>query len=181
MDVEQLIDELDDIIQDSSSLPLSGGKRFVDGEAILDIIDQIRLNMPSEFRKAKNIIEERDMIIAQARNQGDSIIEAAKTRANQLVSKDEIVRAAQEKSNEILTRAAASSKEMRKAALDFVSNTLKEMETVSSSSIMDMRDLKKEIADDINDKFKLIEDTYAKKIAQIQQVKNNLSMQNQNK
>ena len=51
--VEDLIDELYDVLEKGWSLPLSGGKSFIDTEEARQILDEIREAIPAEVRKAK--------------------------------------------------------------------------------------------------------------------------------
>ena len=51
--IESLLDELYDIIDKGWSLPLSGGKVFVDGDEARQILDEVRDQIPDEIRKAQ--------------------------------------------------------------------------------------------------------------------------------
>ena len=53
--LETLLENLEEILEEGMSVPLSGGKRMVDVDAARDIIDDIRLNMPAEILQAKAI------------------------------------------------------------------------------------------------------------------------------
>ena len=54
--VEELIHELQDMMNDAKSVPLTGGKSLVDPELVLDILDEIQDSLPSEIRQAKNFV-----------------------------------------------------------------------------------------------------------------------------
>ena len=71
--IEDLLDELYDILDKGWSLPLSGGKVFVDGEDVKQLLEEIRDVIPDEIRQARAIVEERDQIISQAQQQAAQI------------------------------------------------------------------------------------------------------------
>ena len=101
MSVENLLDQLDEIVENAVSLPLSNGKIFVDGEKIRRILEDIRLNLPKDVRSAAMIVSDRAQIIADARKEAEDIVRQAEERARLMVSKDEITRQAQEKANDL--------------------------------------------------------------------------------
>lgn len=51
--IESMLESLEEVLEEGVSVPLSGGKRMVDVDAARDIIDDIRLSMPSEIAQAK--------------------------------------------------------------------------------------------------------------------------------
>ena len=50
MNIEEILDTLDELLDKSWGLPLSGGRCVVDAERVRELLDDIRLNMPSRFR-----------------------------------------------------------------------------------------------------------------------------------
>ena len=48
MNIEEILDVMDELLDRSWSLPLSGGRCVVDAEKIRDLVDEIRLNLPAE-------------------------------------------------------------------------------------------------------------------------------------
>ena len=55
MNVNELLDTIEDTLEESAGMPLSGGKRIVDVEQIRDYLDEIRQNLPVELRQAQYI------------------------------------------------------------------------------------------------------------------------------
>ena len=85
MRVDELINELQDMIADAKTLPLSGGKVIVEAEKIYDILDEIQDTLPAEVRQAKNIVADRSQIIAEAKKEADDIIRAAEERKKAMI------------------------------------------------------------------------------------------------
>ena len=49
MNINELLDTIEDTLEESAGMPLSGGKRIVDVEQIRDYLDEIRQNLPVEL------------------------------------------------------------------------------------------------------------------------------------
>ena len=101
MNVNELLDTIEDTLEESAGMPLSGGKRIVDVEQIRDYLDEIRQNLPVELRQAQSIVSDRAQLIESANAQAQAIVKKAEERARVLVSEAEIVKAAQQRAGEI--------------------------------------------------------------------------------
>lgn len=145
MSVADLLDKLDDLVDTAWSLPLSGGKTVVDAEKIRDIVDDIRISIPQEMRQAKAIVADRKQIIQDAKDEADSLMKSASERAKLLVSRDEIVKKAEKRANEILNQSAIKSKEIRKAANDYVDDLMKRTEKAIQVSLSEIKDARKNV------------------------------------
>ena len=95
MNVNELLDTIEDTLEESAGMPLSGGKRIVDVEQIRDYLDEIRQNLPVELRQAQSIVSDRAQLIESANAQAQAIVKKAEERARVLVSEAEIVEASQ--------------------------------------------------------------------------------------
>ena len=139
MNIEEILDTLDELLDKSWGLPLSGGRCVVDAERVRELLDDIRLNMPTEIRQAKAIVADRAEIIAIAKREAETIIHRAEERAKTLVSEQEIVKQSQEKAADIIANAQSKSKEMRYAASEFADNLLKSTEQSLSDSLSNVK------------------------------------------
>lgn len=104
MDLLDLIDSLEDLVVQARRLPV-GGNLVVDRKRMLDLIDQIRLTVPSDLREANQILESRDQIIEDARRSARQIVEDAEQERERLIDQNAIVLEAQERGHAILTEA----------------------------------------------------------------------------
>ncbi|MBE6885134.1 MAG: ATPase [Ruminococcaceae bacterium] len=139
MNIEEILDTLDELLDKSWGLPLSGGRCVVDAERVRELLDDIRLNMPTEIRQAKAIVADRAEIIAIAKREAETVIHRAEERAKVLVSEQEIVKQSQEKAADIIATAQSKSKEMRYAASEFADNILKTTEQTLADSLNDVK------------------------------------------
>ena len=128
MNVNELLDAIEDTLEESTSMPLSGGKRLVDVEKVRDYLDDIRANLPGELRQAQQIVNDRAQIVDTANAQAQAIVKKAEERARILVSDAEIVKAAQQRAAEITAAAQSESRTLRQTVTDYCDNMLKTTE-----------------------------------------------------
>ena len=128
MNVNELLDTIEDTLEESTSMPLSGGKRLVDVEKVRDYLDDIRANLPGELRQAQQIVNDRAKIVDTANAQAQAIVKKAEERARILVSDAEIVKAAQQRAAEITAAAQSESRTLRQTVTDYCDNMLKTTE-----------------------------------------------------
>ena len=128
MNVNELLDTIEDTLEESTSMPLSGGKRLVDVEKVRDYLDDIRANLPGELRQAQQIVNDRAQIVDTANAQAQAIVKKDEERARILVSDAEIVKAAQQRAAEITAAAQSESRTLRQTVTDYCDNMLKTTE-----------------------------------------------------
>ena len=128
MNVNELLDTIEDTLEESTCMPLSGGKRLVDVEKVRDYLDDIRANLPGELRQAQQIVNDRAQIVDTANAQAQAIVKKAEARARILVSEAEIVKAAQQRAAEITAAAQSESRTLRQTVTDYCDNMLKTTE-----------------------------------------------------
>ena len=92
MNIESLVDELDDMIEEAWTLPLSGGKSVLDADKVKRILEDIRLKFPKEIRQAKAVVADRNKIIEDSKNEAEKIIRSAEEKAKAIVDKSEILK-----------------------------------------------------------------------------------------
>lgn len=143
--IEDLLDELYDILDKGWSLPLSGGKVFVDGEDVKQLLEEIRDVIPDEIRQARAIVEERDQIISQAQHEADTIIRVADEKAKAMVNQDEIVRQAQAKANDLILQGQNKFREMRKASNDYVDDIMRRTDEALAETLSELRKTRQNI------------------------------------
>lgn len=124
MNVLNLLDEIEDIIEDGSTIPLSG-KVLVDKNELLEIIKEIRIKLPDEIKQAEWIKEERQRILAEAQNEADIKLEEVKLHIEEMVEEEEITKKAQEMAEEITSQAKSNAKEIRIGAREYADELLK--------------------------------------------------------
>lgn len=139
MAIEEVLDQLDELIDRSWSLPLTGGRCVVDADKVRELLDDIRLNMPTEIRQAQSIVADRTEIVEEAHKEAEQIIARAEKRAAALVEEEEIVRQSKNKAQEIAQAAQQQAFEMRQSAKEFVDNILRVSEESLTKSLGEIK------------------------------------------
>lgn len=127
MDILYLIDRLEEIVKGSKRLPF-GGVRLVDESRIWPLLDQMRISIPDQVRRAERIVREKDRTIAQAHEEAERIIALARGEAAQLTADHTIAQAAEERAGAIRKQAERSAQTIRSGADDYAFDVLCKLE-----------------------------------------------------
>ena len=127
MDILHLIDRLEALLNEGTHPPLTK-KVMLDEQRAWELIDQMRIAIPEEVKKAKRINQERDRIIAQANEEATRIIELAKEQAAQLATDNEVTKAAQARAGTIVERAQREAEALKLDADDYTVQVLGKLE-----------------------------------------------------
>jgi len=137
MTLDELLEQFDEVLDSGIKIP--GRKTVVDIEKLRAVVDDIRLNIPSEIKQARGIVADRAEIISTAKREADGIIRNAEENAKAIVAQEAIVKMAQEKAAEIIANAQTKSREMRKAAQDFVDDIMKRADDGLTANLGEIR------------------------------------------
>ena len=127
MDILQLIDRLEELFNDARAVPFTHNV-VVDEDRMLEIIDQMRIVIPDEVKKAQQVMSQRERYLAQAQEEADRTIQLAREKAEQVAAKDNIVIEAQRRAEQIITQARLDAEATRRDADDYVVDTLVQLQ-----------------------------------------------------
>lgn len=138
MKVERLVEELYNQIDSAKAVPLSSSC-MVNREQMLGIITEISQLLPKELNQASTLLEEREAVIADARQKAERIVQQAEAEAKLLVSQDRIYKEAlteaealREATNEELAR-------MRRELDDYVDAKLGAFEAALTRTLQQVQ------------------------------------------
>ena len=127
MDILHLVDRLEEVVKGSTQLPFSG-IRLVDERHIWPLLDQMRISIPEEVRRAERTIREKDRTMAQAQEETERIIALARGEAAQLTAEHIVVQAAEERTVAIRVQAEQEAESIRAGADDYAFEVLCNLE-----------------------------------------------------
>ena len=127
-DVQHLIDMLFDMIDNAKSAPLSGEKCMLNRDEALDLIDEIRAQLPVELKRAQELIRAKEEYVESAKREVERMMQKAELDAKSKVSETEVLSAAREKSHEIIKKAEDRSRELYRVANEYTENALRRTE-----------------------------------------------------
>ena len=138
MDILHLVDRLEELFNQSRPIPLTHNV-IVDEDRFLEIIDQMRISIPEEVKKAQQVTAQRDRVLAQAQEEANRTIALAKQKGDEILSRDAIVQAAQARSEQILSQARSEAEDTRREADDYIVETLGSLESELSKLLNQAR------------------------------------------
>ncbi len=127
MSVIQLLDQLEDLIYNGASIPFSS-RVMVDPQELLDIIQDIRENLPDEIKQAKWIQEERQKILVEAQKEAETITQEAESYIRKMVDENEITQNAYQQAEEILQKSQQNAKEIRLGTNEYADSILAQLQ-----------------------------------------------------
>jgi len=103
-----LIDQLADTLNRSRPIPLST-LRVIDSNEFAQLIERMRINVPSSIMESERTLAQRDHILSEAHAEAERILQQAKQRAMEIISQDAVMQTARDEAERILgeSRAAA--------------------------------------------------------------------------
>ena len=127
MEIFTFLERLEELIEQGKKVPFTE-KCIVEKNELLDIIKEIRLNLPDELNKAKWIKEERERIIAEAQKDAEDIVKEAENRIISMIDEHEITKKAYEKKNEIIASANEMYRDYNRKAASYADEILGNVE-----------------------------------------------------
>ena len=115
-DIIELLDILYGMVNEAWSVPLGNDKCIIEREKAIEIINEIKVNLPTAIAEAQRLVSARDEFIGNAKREAEAMRKNAEEQARIMIEEQEIVRVARQKSNEMITSAEAKSKELRRVA-----------------------------------------------------------------
>ena len=127
IEIQLLLDRLEAILVQGRELPFTSGV-VVDRERCYDLINQMRISIPEEVKKAKRLQQERERLIAQANEEAERIVDLAREQAAALVQDHEVTRLAEQRAQAVLDRALEQAQGVRADADAYALDVLQELE-----------------------------------------------------
>ena len=127
MDILELVDRLEELFNESRAIPFTHNV-IVDEDRMLDIIDQMRVTIPEEVRKARQVLNQRERVLAQAKEEARRTIQLAQQKKDEILQRDPIVQEAQLKAQEIIRQAEMDAEAIRQEADAYALEKLQQLE-----------------------------------------------------
>ena len=127
MDLAGRLAQLEQIVRDAKSMPLSSSV-LISRDEVLEMLHEMQESLPEEIKQARWVVKDREELLAKARAEGDRIIEQAHEDQRRMAMKDAVAKRAQEESARLLQEAEDTTAGMRREAEDYVDAKLAQFE-----------------------------------------------------
>lgn len=144
MNILSLLDVLEDELEKGVSVPI-GNRALVNREKCLEIIKDIRLNMPDEIKQAEWIKMERQKILVEAQKESEAILKEAEKRIEAMIDENEITQRAYQQARDIMESTQNSAKEIRLGSREYADSLLEEVENYLIEQIEILRKNRQEL------------------------------------
>jgi len=127
MDILHLVDRLEELFNSSRPIPLTHSV-IVDEDRFLDIIDQMRISIPEEVKKAQQIFTQKERLLSQAQEEANRTLQVSREKADQMVEKESLTQDAQRRATQIIEQARLEAEQTRMGADQYALDGLSGME-----------------------------------------------------
>lgn len=134
-DIIELLDILYGMVTEAWGVPLGNDKCIIEREKAVDIINEIKANLPSALAEAKRLVSARDEFIGNAKREAEAMRKSAEEKSKAMIEEQEIVRVARARSAEMINSAEAKSRELRRVAAEYVDEIMKQSEESVSDAL----------------------------------------------
>ncbi len=128
-EAEELLLQLREIIDAARPVPLSASS-MISKDEVLALVDEVLAQLPEELRAARWLLKEREEYLARVRHEGDEILDQARARAERMVARTEVVKAAESRAYQIMDTAEAEARRLHHEVEDFCDQKLASFEIV---------------------------------------------------
>lgn len=142
---EDILEEMEDVLENSWKVPMSGGRSVIDASEIEKLIRDLRLSVPREIVEANRIVETKHEMIQDAKRRCEEIYKIAKKKVAEMAEEHEIVKIAKEREACILRECKKKAVEISSQTRNDILSLLENCESNVSLNLDKMRNLRKNL------------------------------------
>jgi cell division septum initiation protein DivIVA len=128
-EAERLLRRVVDLVSSARPMPLSASV-MINKDEVLELLEEAVERLPEELRAARWLLKEREDFLARVHREGDEILDAARAKAERMVQRTEVVKAAEGRARKIQDVAEANARRLRHECEDFCDQKLASFEIV---------------------------------------------------
>lgn len=156
-DIQDALNQIEETVLDSPRLPVMG-RTMINEDDLLDQLDAVRLNLPSAFQEAQQMLAQRHEILSEAEQYAQNIVTTAEKQAAAILNETPILRQAEQQAQQLRLQV-----EQECAALR--SQTMMEMEQIQAQTKQECDELRKNAIAECH-AIQTDADTYADQVLQ---------------
>jgi F0F1-type ATP synthase membrane subunit b/b' len=135
MDLTSRLSELEEMVRDAKSMPLSSSA-LLNRDEVLNLIEDLKSALPDEIKQARWVVKDREELLAKARRDAEAMVEQARAEQLRLASHEAVMQRA--KDERIVQEADEDSRRLRLEAEDYVDAKLAQLEGTLQKILEDM-------------------------------------------
>ncbi len=138
-DVNRLIDMLYERIEDAKSPALKPNMSIVDRDELLDLLDELRAQLPVEMKRAQELLAAREKFVEDAKRDVERMMRQAELEAKTKVSESEVTYVAKEKARQIIARAEERSRQLYQVANEYAEDVMSRTEEAVQAALDEVK------------------------------------------
>ena len=138
-DINRLIDMLFERIEDAKSPALKPNMSLVDRDEVLDLLEELRAQLPVEIKRAQELLAAREKFVEEAKRDVERMMRQAELDAKTKVSESEVIYAAKEKARQIVGRAEERSRQLYQVANEYAEDALARTEEAVQAALDEVK------------------------------------------
>ena len=138
-DINRLIDMLYEHIENAKAPALKPNLSMVDRDEMLDLLDELRAQLPVEIKRAQELLAAREKFVDDAKRDVDRMMRQAELDAKTKVSDSEVLYAAKEKARQIIARAEDRSRQLCQVANEYAEDALARTEEAGQAALDEVK------------------------------------------
>lgn len=127
METIKLLEYLEEIIETSSKVPMTG-KVMVNKKEAMDVLEKILNCLPAELKKAQWIVDEKERILSDAIKEADSMKKENINILRRQIENHDVTKEANKRAAEIISSAKKNARAIRLGSVDYASDILKQLD-----------------------------------------------------
>lgn len=128
-EADALLRRAADVVASARPMPLSSSV-MINRDEVLDLLGEAIDRLPDELRQARWLLKEREDFLKRVQGEGDEILDQASAKAEAMVQRTEVVKAAEQRAKRIVEDAQDESRRLRHECEDFCDQRLAQFEIV---------------------------------------------------
>ncbi len=134
MKVDEVLDRIEYLIHHARHVPFSS-QVMVDEDEVMDLLDQLRFNLPEEIKQANWTVQEQQRLITEAHGEASRILSRANERAEQAVREHEVQQRAQREAEQLIASSRARADQIIRDSETYALEQLQQLEAHLSRTL----------------------------------------------
>ncbi|MGQ0616525.1 MAG: hypothetical protein ACT4PW_05965 [Acidimicrobiia bacterium] len=126
---EALLRRCADLIANARQVPISASV-MINRDEVLELLQEAIERLPDELRAARWLLKEREEFLAKTRRDAEDILDAARARAERMVQRTEVAKAAEARARQTVDAAEEEARRLRLECEDYCDQKLASFEIV---------------------------------------------------
>lgn len=165
--IEQIISDMEAYLDTCKTAPFSSNKIICEKDQLDDYLNELRARTPEEIKKYQRILQNKDSIINDAKQQGEQIINTAAQQAQQLVDETNIMQNAVDKADQYLNESNSRAQktlddanneavQIRESSIHYTDEMLSRLQNIIEHAIKQNNDRYQELMTSLSNELNVV-------------------------